>query len=79
MTAPPYRPHLWVPDWPEGAEICTLCGEYATPENAEASCPETIDDMPEPPRELRMPPPEMPEPPDGWDDEQRRQKAIMPP
>ena len=76
MTAPPYRPHLWVPDWPEGAEICTLCGEYATPENAEASCPETIDDMPEP-RELRTPPPDMPEPPDGWDDEQRQGVIVL--
>jgi hypothetical protein len=43
MSEPHYRPHLWVPYGP-ASEICTLCGEFLTPENGGASCPETIED-----------------------------------
>lgn len=79
MTAPtPRRPHLWViyPYAPGDAEICTLCSEFQTPENAEEDCPETFP-------EIDSDPPEMPaaadqaEPADGSDDEQR-QGAIKP-
>jgi hypothetical protein len=46
MTAQPPasgRRHLWVsyPYMPGEAEICTLCGEFQTPENAAGDCAET--------------------------------------
>ena len=75
-----HRPHLWVP-YPyfgrDGeAEICTFCGEFQTPENAAADCPETLLD------ELAPIPADMTdtaeiELADGTDDE-LRQGAIRP-
>ena len=78
----PERPHLWVSDpyGPGEAEICTLCGEFQTPENLAGECAETLTD------DLPPIPPDMPgiawpdglDPADGTDDEQR-QGAIIPP
>jgi hypothetical protein len=69
------RPHLWVPYHyvPGAAEICTLCGEFQTPENVTGECPETFDE----PADV---PPDTPplEPAEGADDEMR-QGAIIPP
>jgi hypothetical protein len=75
---PALRPHLWVPYGLADAEICTLCGEFMNPDNADEDCPETFPEIED------DPPPEMPaagddaEPPDGSDDEQRH-GAITPP
>jgi hypothetical protein len=42
------RPHLWVPYGQEygmgDAEICTLCGDFSTPESRAADCPEILPD-----------------------------------
>jgi len=38
------RPHLWVPYGIDDAEICTLCGEFSTPETRAGECPEILDD-----------------------------------
>ena len=75
MSDPRYRPHLWVPDGP-ASEICTLCGEFQTPENAGASCTETIeDDLPD---QAAAPPAEpLDELREGTDDE-LRQGVITP-
>jgi hypothetical protein len=74
------RPHLWVPYpyAPGDAEICMLCGEFQTPENAAGGCPETLMD------ELAPVPLDMPgmlpdlDPADGADNEMRA-GAIIPP
>jgi hypothetical protein len=80
---PAYRPHLWVPHGSENAEFCTVCGEFQTPENAAEACPETPDDMVAPLGGtltdwlmLWNGTADMPEPPDGWDDEQRQEAAL---
>ena len=66
---PPVRRHLWVPypHAPGDAEMCSLCGEFLTPENGDADCQETfMDEEPELlPADI---PPEL-EQADGADDE----------
>jgi hypothetical protein len=77
---PPYHPHLWVP-YPfvsADAEICTLCGEFLTPDNGAEDCPETFPEIEDDPPQTPAAPLDQPEPPDGSDDEQRR-GAITPP
>jgi hypothetical protein len=70
------RPHLWVPYHyvPGSAEICTLCGEFQTPENARGECPETFED------EAAEIPAELPtlEPRDGADDEMQYGATVPP-
>jgi len=73
MTPATYpQPHLWVPyqGGPGFEEICSLCGVFSATAKADQPCPETFPDMPEP-AEI-SPPPEAPELPEGWDDEQRQ-------
>jgi hypothetical protein len=68
-----HAPHLWVPYGIGDAEICTLCGDWLTPQTAEAECPETLtDDLPPVPAEL----PAL-EAAEGADDE-LRQGAVKP-
>jgi hypothetical protein len=64
-----YRPHLWVPypHAPTEAEICSLCGEFETPENAAGDCPETFMD-----EDLELPADLPPEPEPDDDDELRQ-------
>jgi hypothetical protein len=76
------RPHLWVPYpyAPGEAEICTLCAEFQTPENAAGECAETLmgDELAAVPADMpRMVPAQL-EPPEGADDEMRH-GAITPP
>jgi hypothetical protein len=73
------RPHLWVPYGVDDAEICTLCGEFSTPETRAAECAETLMD------ELAPVPADMPsmawpadlDPAHGTDDE-LRQGVVKP-
>lgn len=81
MSAPD-RPHLWV-SYPHGhgeAEICTLCGEFQTPENVAGECPETLmDELAPMPADLsRMIQPDQPGPAEGADDEMRGGVVIPP-
>ena len=76
MSEPAYRPHLWVPDGP-ASEICTLCGEFLTPEIAGTSCPETIEDDLTGQAEAQPAEP-LDELPEGIDDE-LRQGVMTPP
>ena len=73
----PYHPHLWVPYGLDDAEICTLCGEFLTPDNGDEDCPEAFPDIEDEPPEMPAPA-DQAEPPDGEDDEQR-QGATTPP
>jgi hypothetical protein len=71
------RPHLWVPYTDDcSADICTLCGEFLTPETGGQECPQLFldDDQSDPPPE----PGELTEPPQGRDDEQRSGVTLPP-
>jgi hypothetical protein len=77
------RPHLWVPYpyMPGEAAICTLCGEFQTPENAAGECAEPFmgDDLAAVPADIpSLAWPADLDPAEGADDEMR-QGAVIPP